>query len=405
MPPSPLNLPLFLLLTILTISSSIQQINSITTDQVRAGFWLSHSSSYSPLANINTSLFTHLYYSSLFVDETSLEIALPPPKQLPLLTSFSATLKTNNSALKTLLSISTATPSFSSIVSDAHHRGSFIDSVMALARHHSFDGLDLEWPLPSSSADMLGLGLLLTESRVQWNQTTTDGLDYPIDLIKNSVDWTNALCFNYHASDETVTSANAALYDVSSHFSTSYGITSWLDAGLPPQKLVMGVPLFGRSWFLRNKLKNQLGSPAVAFGPRQKQSNQTGVIAYFEIEELLSRTYTTVIYNNQSVSAYFNAGDLWVSFDSPDVVDEKITFASHNRLLGYFLWPISFDSLNFEISRQASDTWLKEHDNSVDADGVDAPKQALSPTELQPQNLAPTQYLKIYIEIHLHSYQ
>ncbi|KAK1304723.1 hypothetical protein QJS10_CPB11g00592 [Acorus calamus] len=377
MPPSPLNLPLFLLFTILTISSSIQQINSITTDQVRAGFWLSHSSSYSPLANINTSLFTHLYYSSLFVDETSLEIALPPPKQLPLLTSFSATLKTNNSALKTLLSISTATPSFSSIVSDAHHRGSFIDSVMALARHHSFDGLDLEWPLPSSSADMLGLGLLLTEWRARIDneirgtspllltitvyfsdhvfngtKTTTDGLDYPIDLIKNSVDWTNALCFNYHASDETVTSANAALYDVSSHFSTSYGITSWLDAGLPPQKLVMGVPLFGRSWFLRNKLKNQLGSPAVAFGPRQKQSNQTGVIAYFEIEELLSRTYTTVIYNNQSVSAYFNAGDLWVSFDSPDVVDEKITFASHNRLLGYFLWPISFDSLNFEISRQ-----------------------------------------------------
>ncbi|RRT56502.1 hypothetical protein B296_00033150 [Ensete ventricosum] len=412
-------------------------------DQVRAGYWFSQYDHYSPVSSINASLYTHLYYYSLSLDDatSSAAVTVPPrPGQLPILNTFSSTIKSSNPSLKTLLSIATedrknsaSNAAFSAMAADPDLRASFISSALALARENAFDGLDLAWQFPSLPSDMTNLGTLLAECRARISkeaqnsssvlltvtvyfsnhlfEESTDDLDYPVDVISESVDWVNALCFGYHKNSNATTN-NAALFDKASHFSTRYGITSWLDAGIPPCKLVMGVPAYGRSWFLKNKVKNEPGAPVVAAGPRQKMSNQTGTMAYSEIEELLRDPSSEFIYDNQTVISYFHSGGLWVSFDSPEVVECKIKFARHNRLLGYFLWPISFDDLHHTISRQgeclrtsflvsssvlsklnpipdaASDVWLRNYRSSSykDDDGLE---QAESPLDA-PQEDAPT---------------
>ncbi|CAL9143689.1 unnamed protein product, partial [Musa hybrid cultivar] len=386
-------------------------------DQVRAGYWFSQDDHYSPVSSINASLYTHLYYYALSLDDatSSAAVAVPRPDQLPILNTFSSTIKLSNPSLKTLLSIATddrknsaSNAAFSAMAADPDLRASFISSALALARENEFDGLDLAWQFPSLPSDMTNLGILLAEWRARISkeaqnsssvlltvtvyfsnhlfEQSTDDLDYPVDVISENVDWVNALCFGYHKNSNATTN-NAALFDKASHFSTSYGITSWLDAGIPPCKLVMGIPAYGRSWFLKNKVKNQPGAPVVATGPRQKMSNQTGMMAYSEIEELLKDPSSEFIYDNQTVISYFHSGGLWVSFDSPEVVECKIKFARHNRLLGYFLWPISFDDLHHTISRQASDVWLRNYKSSYkDDDGL---QQAESPLEA-PQEDAPT---------------
>ncbi|ONK58402.1 uncharacterized protein A4U43_C09F12030 [Asparagus officinalis] len=216
----------------------------------------------------------------------------------------------------------------------------------------------------------------------------TDDLDYPASAISENLDWVNALCFGYHKTNELITAADAPLYDKTTHLSTSYCIESWLDAGIPPCKLVMGIPLFGRSWYLKNKEKNGLGAQAVAAGPREKLSNRTGVIAYFEIKQILKETTPSLSYDNRTVSSYFHNGGLWVSFDSLQVVDEKIKFSLRNKLLGYFLWPISFDDSNHTISKKASGAWQIA---SASGEGKLGYEEAPSPQELNAQDLAPTQ--------------
>ncbi|WOL02508.1 hypothetical protein Cni_G11227 [Canna indica] len=413
-----------LIISMLMISilphSECQQQHCAFTDtgpsMVRAGYWFSQYNHYSPASSINSSLYTHLYYYSLSLDDVNFGIVVPPD-QLPLLGAFSSTVKSNNPSLKALLSIATkdhqesaSCAAFSTMAADPVLRASFINSTLELARANKFDGLDLAWQYPSLPSDMINLGFLLAEWRARISEEArsagstllltatvyfsnhlfdepTDSLDYPTDAFSDNLDWINALCFGYHKNNHATVN-NAALFDKTSHFSTSYGITSWLDAGIPPCKLVMGIPLFGRSWFLKNKAKNELGAAVVATGPRQKMSNQTGAMAYSEIEELLKDPSSEYVYDNRTGTSYVHCGDLWVSFDSPEVVEDKINFAQHSRLLGYFLWPISFDNLNYTTSRQASEMWLRNYE-SPNYKREEGFEQGLSPLEA-PQDDAPT---------------
>ncbi|KAL6875588.1 hypothetical protein ACP4OV_013101 [Aristida adscensionis] len=376
------------LLSVVSASTSQQQCeDSGGTAEVRAGYWLTSSCDYSPVSSIDASLYTHLYYISLSIDETSSAVALPPPDQSSLLAVFSTTAKATNPSVKTILSIGTdeykvdvSNAAFSRMAADKGLREVFINSSVELARAYGFDGLDLSWLFPATQVDMENLGVLLAEWRAGITEESASSssdpllltatlhfsnhlfdmpnsnLDYPIDGISNNLDWGNILTFGFHG-NSNITTADAPLYDKSSHFSVSYGVVSWLDAGVPPCKLVMGIPLFGRSWFLRNKAKNGLGSPTAAAGTKQRMSNQTGVIAYAEIEGYLNSESTVVTYDNQSVAEYFYNGDLWVSFDSAQVVQKKVEFAVRSHLLGYFLWTVGFDDSNSTIATQASESW------------------------------------------------
>jgi chitinase len=276
---------------------------------------------------------------------------------------------------------------FSRMASEKNLRRAFINSSIELARANGFDGLDLAWRFPATQLDMENLGDLLAEWRAEIMEDSTTrstepllltatvyfsnhlfgmadtNLNYPIDDMSSSLDWVNIITFSLHK-NSNVTTADAPLYDKDSHFSASYGVISWLDAGLPPCKLVMGIPLFGRSWFLRNKDKNGLGAPTAAAGTKQRKSNQIGVIAYAEIEEYLKSQSVFVTHDNQSVADYFYSGDLWVSFDSAVVVQEKVEFVAKSQLLGYFLSTISFDDSNYTLSKQASQSWNQYHVSS-----------------------------------------
>ncbi|KAL5204960.1 hypothetical protein ABZP36_009831 [Zizania latifolia] len=399
-----ISLALILLLRCLSVfsASTSQQQCGGAFREVRAGYWLTSSSHYSPVSSINTSLYSHVYYSSVSIDETHSTVAIPPGDESSTLYTFSRNVKsTGNSAVKTVLSISTdeyredvSNAAFSRMAGDEGLREVFISSSIELARANGFDGLDLAWSFPATQTDMENLGVLLAEWRAEIMEESDNtssepllltatvyfsnhifdrpdsDLNYPIEDISNSLDWANILTFGLHK-NSNVTTADAPLYDKFSHFSASYGVISWLDAGLPPCKLVMGIPLFGRSWFLRNKSKHGLGAPAAAAGTKQRRSNQTGIIAYAEIADYLKSESVLVTHDNQSVADYFYSGDLWVSFDSALVVQDKIEYLMKPRLLGYFLWTISFDDANCTLSKQASLSWHQHHDSSSqDGSGI-----------------------------------
>lgn len=74
--------------------------------------------------------------------------------------------------------------------------------------------------------------------------------------------------YDYHGSwDTSVTGAHALLYNKASNVSTNYGILSWIEAGVPPEKLVMGLLPYGRTWELKDPNKHGIGDPAVGVGP------------------------------------------------------------------------------------------------------------------------------------------
>ena len=237
------------------------------------------------------------------------------PAQAGLLATFSPTLKSKNRALETLLSVGTAgiaagtdsqtDPAFAAMAADPASRVAFVAAVVALARDRGFDGLDVAWRFPASDVEMANFGFLVSEWRaaappgfqltatVYFSNHVFDaplpGVDYPSEAVARCLDWVNVVAFGLHplaAGATNATAFDAPLYDRASHFSASYGVVSWIDAGVPASKVVMGLPLYARSWFLRNKANSGVRAPVVAAWTKQHGSHATGIMSYAEVQKI-----------------------------------------------------------------------------------------------------------------------
>lgn len=354
---------------------------------VKAAYWPSYTVSFSPPSSINAGLFTHIFYAFANLNDQMFQVELPATADKAAdPAEFTPTLLKKNPSIKTLISIggggSNAT-AFALMASNASHRKVFINSAIALARKYGFHGLDLDWEFPQNATEMKNLGTLFAEWRhaieseakasrrprllltaavyfAEYFLLATDKRAYPAASIARNLDWVNAMCFDYHGSwDTSATGAHAALYDPSSNISTSFGIGSWLHSGVPPNKVVMGMPLYGRSWILKSLNETGIGAPAVAAGPILNLSNETGVMFFSEIRNFIRQKKATEVFDKKTVSAYAYSSDrIWVGYDNKQSVAAKISFAKKKHLLGYFFWALSQDS-NWMLSTQASESWNK----------------------------------------------
>lgn len=69
-------------------------------------------------------------------------------------------------------------------------------------------------------------------------------------------------------------------YSVLQNWSVSY----WLDNGASPEKLVVGLPSYGRSFTLANKKDNGVGAPTNGPGHPGTYSRESGILTYYEVD-------------------------------------------------------------------------------------------------------------------------
>nr|XP_028948224.1 class V chitinase CHIT5a-like [Malus domestica] len=217
----------------------------------------------------------------------------------------------------------------------------FINSTIQVARKYGFYGVDLVWVFPKDAAEMSNLALLYKEWRKALNNeprvtgkprllltsavyyaskfTFYDGpRSYPAGAISKYLDWASPMCYDYHGSWENFTGMNAALDDSNSNISTRYGIGSWIEAGVPPKKLVVGLPLYGRTWTLKDSKVNGIGAPALGVG------SWDGVLVYHQIVHFNKRTNATVVFDTESASYYSYSGSSWIGYDGVRSVNVKV---------------------------------------------------------------------------------
>ncbi|KAK1407908.1 hypothetical protein QVD17_39535 [Tagetes erecta] len=343
---------------------------------IRAAYWPSFTGY--PASSIDTSYFSHIYYAFVLPSPTTYALDITSDDVEKLLGFANATSAWNPRA-KTILSIGGggggALPGiFSQMASQVYSRANFINSTIKVARDYNFDGVDLDWEFPSNESDMSNLGLLFKEWReaLEYEANITkqarllltsavyyasnvsfDGgpRSYPIQAISQYVDWISPMCFDYHGSWENFTGLHSALYDPYTTLSTDFGIGSWIQAGVPPEKIVMGLPLYGPTWSLENPENNTVGAPTTGTGPG------SGLLVYSQVVDFNKENNATIVFDNTRISYYSYAGDSWVSFDDIGSIKHKVRYARTRALGGYFFWALGQD-LDWAISKTASKAWL-----------------------------------------------
>src|SRR5690348_12698795 len=188
-------------------------------------------------------------------------------------------LKRQNPNLTVLVSVGgwLGSGGFSDAALTAESRKTFIDSVVAFIERYNLDGLDVDWEYPGMQGagnrfrpeDKQNYSALLRELRLRFNReekrlhrklylsvaagSQTSFLDHTdIRAVAQYVDTVNLMAYDYYEPDDSpITGLNAPLFTDPKdpkQVSADRSVREFEQAGVPPSKLVLGVPFYGHEW-------------------------------------------------------------------------------------------------------------------------------------------------------------
>lgn len=204
---------------------------------------------------------THINYAFGNVAESFDRVGIDHPERLAEI----AALKKTNPDLKVLLSIGGwGSGRFSEMAADPKFRKSFAKDCNRVVKQYGLDGIDIDWEYPTSKAanisaspddtknftelmkdirKAIGKKKLLTLATV----CSAEYIDFP--AIMPYVDLVNVMSYDMGGGDRH----HAGLYksEHTGHFTSDAAVEAHLKAGVPADKLVMGMPFYGRGTIQR----------------------------------------------------------------------------------------------------------------------------------------------------------
>ena len=117
----------------------------------------------------------------------------------------------------------------------------------------------------------------------------------------------------------------------------------WLSAGTPPDKLVLGIPTYGRSWTLATP-DTAINSTASGTGAPGPVTEEAGYLAYHEIcRNIREEGWTKVSDPTGSSGPYAFKDDQWVGYDDSAMAGVKARYILANHLGGAMFWDLPSD--------------------------------------------------------------
>ena len=219
-----------------------------------------------------------------------------------------------------------------------------------------FDGIDLDWEYPHqpdaanylallhelrARMDALRPGMQLTVA-VGPSPRMYEGSD--IAAVAGIVDRVGLMTYDFNGPWSGTTGFIAPLtvkpgYDGGT---VAHSVDSWLAAGVPPEKLLMGVPFYGYGWHQVLETDNGLLQEGLAI---------RGDRPYSYISTLIPQS--TVYRDPSSQTPWLFDGDIFWTYDDPVSVDRKAAYALDHHLGGLMIWELSEDTASGDLLHAA----------------------------------------------------
>lgn len=331
--------------------------------------------------------------------------------------------KQNNPRLKVLLSIggwNFPSAFFSKMVSSSQNRAMFIQSAVQLLNQYQLDGIDIDWEYPCSPSRVNSVEISCTEFRnVQDNggncpADTQNLVSFARELkaalgsklltiasqaakanemfmnvkaVTPYIDKWHIMSYDYAVSDlptPSVTSPNCPLYNPSQpsavQMSVNQTLFNYLNAGVPPSKIMIGLALYGHTWYtpgasnweqfgLQGKIQGSCCGPfQQTYGAQPgKGSSLCGTMMYSEIQAAQPMNYfdqqtqSTIGYWSQQGADGYTAPGTWISYNDAKSLTAITKYGMENNVDGVFVFDSSMDSVSngaftFELMNVVANT-------------------------------------------------
>ncbi len=258
-------------------------------------------------------------------------------------------LKKQNPKLKVLLSVGGwGSGGFSEMVSDEKKRKSFAKSCLKAIKEYGLDGIDIDWEYPSSSVAGISSSPNDTENFTLLMQDLrkTIGNDRLLTLatictakfihfrnILNYIDFVNIMAYDMADPPKH----HAALYrtELSNKYTSESSVNSHLAAGIPPEKLVMGMPFYGQGTMKMPRPIN--------------------------IEKTKADSCLTEHWDEKGMFPYLTDkdGKVVYTFENPRSIAAKCQFIKSKNLRGAMYWECGLDNAQLDLSRTVYEEILK----------------------------------------------
>ncbi len=288
-------------------------------------------------------------------------------------------LRTINPDIKIMMSIGGVTWSnkFSDVALTPQSRQLFVNSCIQLMNQYEFDGIDVDWEFPvlgrqaGRAEDKENFTHLLAEFHQQLQiEGATHKRQYflsiaapaishfysniDIEHIHPYLDWINLMGYGYAGNWTDTTNHDSGLYASISDPNAALGrntntaVHVYLAAGVPAEKIVLGVPFYGRGWTGVSVENNGLyqifeGLPQGSIG--------SGFFPYHDLVDFTSQDYTRY-WDIQSQSAWLYNPSLriTISYEDPQALRAKAQYVKMMQLGGMMLWELSYDTHNHSLT-------------------------------------------------------
>lgn len=333
--------------------------------------------------DIDAKLLTHINYAFLKVDPQG-NIALIDPwadidhrtdwnSEKPFWGNFRqlVELKQQNPSLKTLISVGgwTLSDTFSQMAAHPSTRQNFIQQIMAFCEKYQFDGIDIDWEYPGfadhngrpeDKQNFTQLLMELYQAAKAHNPPLLVTIAAPagpthyqnmeVSEIHHYLDWLNLMGYDFHGpwqgSEDNVTNHQAALYatqEGNPQFNVDSAVKYYLSQGFPPEKIVVGMPLYGRSYTGVASTTDGLHSPYQGVG--QGSTSEAGILFLFDIKQNFLNQYVRYWDDQAKVPYLYNpTTKQFISYDDEESLKIKSEYVKEHHLGGAMVWELGEDT-------------------------------------------------------------
>ncbi|XP_017086419.2 probable chitinase 10 [Drosophila eugracilis] len=326
--------------------------------------------------DIDASLCTHVIYAFAVLDNSSLTIKTHDTWADIDNKFYKRVVEYKKKGLRVSVAIGGWNDSLDSkyarLVLDPQARARFITSVLRFLEKYGFDGLDLDWEYPvcwqvdcakGDPAEKHGFSALVRElshafkpnglllsAAVSPSKMVID-IGYQVHELTQYFDWIAIMSYDFHGHWDNKTGHVAPLFyvegDTNPSFNGNFSIHYWLDRGTPPEKLIMGMPMYGQSYTLADQKHKSLNDKSLGPGKAGTYTRSGGFLAYYEICEMVGNSEWSVIRDDEGrIGPYAYSGNQWISYDDVADIRRKAKLISSLRLGGGMIWALDLDDFS-----------------------------------------------------------